>query len=67
MGVGREADGFSVKLGSALRPSDPFLECGAGPRAAGRPGCWRSLEAEVIPGQGLGLPEAPGAHGRPGL
>lgn len=42
---------------------------GQGRRAAGRAGFLRSLawEAEVIPGQGLGLPEAPGAHRRTGV
>lgn len=40
---------------------------GLGPRAAGRPGCVRSppWEAEAMPGQVLGLPEAPGARRRP--
>lgn len=42
---------------------------GLGHREAGRPGCMRSLpwEAEAMPGQALGLPEAPGARRRPGV
>lgn len=69
-GVGVCAESQALRLeGSQVWWPVQAWTVGLGHREAGRPGCMKSLpwEAEAMPGQALGLPEAPGARRRPGV